>query len=120
MQHTLYRNIVPCNGCTLCCQGDIIRLEHDELKHGYQTDPHPFIIGARMLAHKANGECIYLGEGGCGIHDQAPALCRIADCRNIAIKYDFETARLLHANHLIDIRVWDQGRKLIESELNKV
>jgi Fe-S-cluster containining protein len=119
IQQTMNRNDVPCNGCSLCCQRDTIRLEQDELKQGYQTVPHPFIIGARMLAHKSNGECIYLEGYGCGIHDQAPALCRIADCRSIAAKYDFDAARRLHAIHAIDIRVWDQGRKLIENELNK-
>ena len=67
-----------------------------------------------MLAHKPNGECIYLESDRCGIHDRAPVLCRSADCRSIAIKFDFETARQLHALRLIDIRIWDHGRILIK------
>jgi Fe-S-cluster containining protein len=67
-----------------------------------------------MLAHQSNGDCIYLESGRCSIHDHAPSLCRSADCRSIAVKYDFETARRLHAMHLIDIRVWDHGRMLLE------
>jgi len=105
---------VPCNGCTLCCQGDAIRLEESELQHHYKTEPHPFIPGALMLAHKSNGECIYLNDSGCSIHDQAPSLCRVADCRSVALRYDFETAMQLHKLNRLDFRVWDQGRKLLE------
>ena len=106
---------VPCNGCTLCCQGDAVRLEPEDLAGGYQTEPHPYIPGALMIAHKPNGECVYLKDGGCSIHHRAPSLCRAADCRGIAARFDFETARTLHALGRIDFRVWDQGRKLLET-----
>lgn len=105
---------VPCNGCTLCCQRDLVRLEPSETAEEYLTVSHPFIACALMLAHKLNGECIYLESGGCRIHDHAPSLCRSADCRSMGAKYDFDTARRLHAMHLIDIRVWDHGRLLLE------
>jgi Fe-S-cluster containining protein len=105
---------VPCNGCTLCCQGDLIRLEQNETAEDYRTEPHPFIGDAFMLAHKQNGECVYLESNRCGIHDRAPSLCQLADCRIIAAKYDYETARRLHSLRLIDIRVWDHGRMLLE------
>jgi Fe-S-cluster containining protein len=107
-------NRVPCNGCTLCCQGDAIRLEENELGMDYLTEPHPYIPGAVMLAHKANGECIYLNEQGCSIHGRAPSLCRTADCRGVAARLDFATAQLLHRSGKLDIRVWDQGQKLLE------
>ena len=61
---------VPCNGCTLCCQGDAVRLQPEDSVTEYRTEPHPYIPGARMLAHKPNGECIYLDERGCSIHDR--------------------------------------------------
>ncbi len=111
----LYKE-VPCNGCTLCCQGDLIRLEDEDDPSNYLTEPHPFIHGTLMLAHKSNGDCIYLKENGCSIHNHAPLLCRVADCRSIALKYDYETARKLHAMNKIDIRVWDKGRQLIEQQ----
>lgn len=107
---------VPCNGCTLCCQGDLIRLEPKELARGYRTEPHPVVPAAMMLAHKPNGDCVYLETGRCTIHDLAPMMCRVADCRSLAVRFDFETARRLHAMRLIDIRVWDHGRMLIEKE----
>lgn len=108
------RNVVPCNGCTLCCQGDAVRLEPEDMGKGYATEPHPYIAGAVMLAHKPSGDCVYLGEAGCTIHDRAPSLCRAADCRSVALRYDFMSARRLHAMGRLDIRVWDKGRQLIE------
>lgn len=104
---------VPCNGCTLCCKGDAIRLTEEDNLSNFLTEPHPFIQGALMLAHKPNGDCIYLNESGCGIHDSAPSLCRSADCRSIALKYDFDTAMQLHKMKRIDIRVWDKGNDLL-------
>ena len=106
---------VPCNGCTLCCQGDAVRLEAEDLTMGYQTEAHPYIKGALMLAHKPNGDCIYVNERGCSIHDRAPSLCRTADCRSLALRIDFETARALHRTGRLDLRVWDQGHKLLQA-----
>ena len=105
---------VPCNGCTLCCTGDAVRLETEDLETDYRTEPHPYIPGALMLAHKPNGECIYLSEKGCGIHGRSPLLCRIADCRSLALKLNFERAKALHTLGRLDLRVWDQGHKLLE------
>jgi hypothetical protein len=68
-----------------------------------------------MIAHKPTGECIYLDEQGCSIHDHAPSLCRVADCRSVAIKFDFESAKQLHQMKRLDLRVWLQGRKLLEA-----
>jgi hypothetical protein len=105
---------VPCNGCTLCCQGDAIRLTEADNPDDYITEPHPYIPNALMLAHKPNGDCIYLIDNGCSIHERAPELCRSADCRSIALKYDFDTAMQLHQMKRIDIRVWDKGNDLIK------
>jgi Fe-S-cluster containining protein len=105
---------VPCGGCTLCCQGDAIRLLEEDDPDIYQIEPHPYIPGALMLAHKPNGDCIYLDEDSCSIHDHAPALCRAADCRTLAFKYNFETALKLHEAGRIDLRVWDKGNELLK------
>jgi hypothetical protein len=91
-----------------------VRLEPEDPPGDFLTEPHPYIPGALMIAHKPNGECVYLKDGGCSIHDGAPSLCRVADCRSIAARFDFETAKSLHALGRIDFRVWDQGRKLLE------
>jgi hypothetical protein len=68
-----------------------------------------------MLAHKPNGDCIYLDEHGCSIHGRAPSLCRVADCRSIALKIDFMTARQMHSAGKLDLRVWDRGQELLKS-----
>ncbi len=105
---------VPCNGCTLCCQGDAIRLEEEDRAEEFRTELHPYVPGALMLAHKPNGDCVYLDEHGCSIHGRAPSLCRTADCRAVALKLDFETARHLHALGRLDFRVWNKGREFLE------
>lgn len=83
---------VPCNGCTSCCQGDMIILhpECGDNSAEYQTvecvNP---VAGkaALMLAHKPNGDCIYLERGvGCTIHGKAPTVCREFDCRRMYLK----------------------------------
>jgi Fe-S-cluster containining protein len=105
---------VPCDGCTLCCQGDAIRMLEEDRPEEFITEPHSYIPGALMLAHKPNGDCIYLDEKGCSIHTRAPSLCRSADCRALAFKYNFETALKLHEIGSIDLRVWDKGNELIK------
>jgi hypothetical protein len=111
----LHTTQVPCNGCTLCCTGDAVRLLEEDLEAGYRSEPHSRITGALMIAHKPNGECIYLDEHGCSIHGRAPSLCRSADCRSLALRLDLETARELHLMGSLDIRVWDQGHRLLEA-----
>jgi hypothetical protein len=108
-------NHVPCNGCTLCCESDAVRLQDEDRAEEYLTEPHPYIPGALMIAHKPNGECVYLGEHGCSIHDRAPSLCRSADCHSLAVKLSFEEAKQLHAMGRLDMRVWDQGHRLLEA-----
>jgi len=106
--------LVPCNGCTLCCQGDAVRITEEDNADEYLTESHPYIPNALMIAHKPNGDCIYLNDTGCSIHDRAPSLCRSADCRSLALKYDFDTAMQLHKMKRIDIRVWDKGKDLLK------
>jgi hypothetical protein len=89
-------------------------LEPEDKAEALQTEPHPSIAGARMVAHKPNGECAYLTADGCSIHDHAPSLCQTADCRSVAARLDFDAARRLHLQGRLDLRVWDKGRMLLE------
>ena len=50
----------------------------------------------------------------CDCNENATLLCGSADCRSLALKFDFVTAMKLHNIGRIDIRVWDQGNKLLE------
>lgn len=74
---------VPCNGCTVCCQKDLIflrpQLGDDPNKYDCE-----FVAGRYLLKHKKNGDCIYLDRNkGCTIHGRAPFVCRNLDCRYI-------------------------------------
>lgn len=70
---------VACGSCRLCCKKSIIPLlpEHGDDVSSYETQ---IINGHVALAMKANGDCVYLGEGGCTIHGRHPAVCRTYDC----------------------------------------
>lgn len=98
---------VPCNGCTLCCQGDAIRLLPEDDPSQYQTVPHDWMPGQLMLDHKKNGDCIYLGETGCTIHDRKPLMCREMDCRTLAQRLTFSQARGARIVH-----IWRRGKEL--------
>jgi len=72
-----------CQGCTTCCkwagQKEVqVRLEPEEIGH-FKTDPD----NPDLLRTKKNGDCIYLEEYGCGIHERSPINCRAFDCREL-------------------------------------
>ena len=119
-KQALYIREVPCNGCTICCQGDAIRLQDEDIVADYMTVPHPYLKNIFMLAHKENGDCIYLSDSGCSIHDRAPSLCRTADCRSVAIKLDFAKAKQLHLAGLLDLKVWDKGNDLLKEMKSEI
>lgn len=105
---------VPCNGCTRCCHGDAVRLLANDDPSQYQTEPHPYMPEARMLAHKPNGDCIYLGDDGCTIHATKPQMCREMDCRLIAAQVTWTQARKLDARGRLPIGIWQRGRELLK------
>jgi hypothetical protein len=81
---------VPCNGCTSCCERELLFLhpEMGDKPEEYETqevlfDGEPVLI----LKHKPNGNCWYLGEHGCTIHDRAPAICQEFDCRRLFLAF---------------------------------
>jgi len=99
---------VPCDGCRRCCvNNDLVRLMRGDDVSAYVTESHPLKKGHVMLAHKANGECLYLGPDGCQIHERRPIQCRTMDCRNIARRVTYSQARKLGL-----IRIWRKGREL--------
>lgn len=102
---------VPCNGCTLCCKNfDILRLLPEDNPDDYMTEPHPYRGGELMLAHKENGDCVYLGTDGCTIHNRRPRMCREMDCRLLAHKVGYTKARKLKG---LPLRVFWRGVELL-------
>lgn len=108
---------VPCAGCTRCCQGDAVRLLPHEDISNYFTEMHPYVPGAYMLAHKANGDCWYLDEKGCSIHSRRPQQCREMDCRLIASRITFTEARKLSKNNRLKLPVWQRGKELRKQKI---
>lgn len=76
---------VPCNGCTACCKHDDVYLRPEEDPRDYLVEPGLNAltgeVGWRLQHKPRGGGCIYLGDGGCTIHDRAPAICKRFDCR---------------------------------------
>ena len=68
---------VPCGTCRACCKQDVIHLGDDEAhKFAWHVE-----AGGKVLDRKPDGECVYLTAAGCGVHDDAPDICRRFDCR---------------------------------------
>jgi hypothetical protein len=77
---------VPCNGCTVCCQNELLFLhpEEGDVVADYLTQRawNPLTQQAGFaLQQKPNGDCVYLGPSGCSIWERAPLICRHFDCR---------------------------------------
>lgn len=104
---------VPCNGCTRCCHGDAVRILPDEDPAQWRTEPHDWDKRFRMLAHKPNGDCYYLGDHGCTIHQTKPQQCKQFDCRLIAARMTFTQARRADRDGRVRIEVWRRGRELM-------
>jgi hypothetical protein len=81
----------------------------------FETEPHPWIAGAVMLAHQPDGRCIYLAADHCTIHERRPQLCRALDCRRVAAVMTGATARQLDQTGHLSLRVWKRGRELLRA-----
>lgn len=111
---------VPCNGCTACCQRDLLIL-HPEMGDDpsqYETMEvvNPITNEAALaLQHGDDGSCIYLGENGCTIHSRAPAICREFDCRAFYLTLLRDTTRgerkRLVKSGMIGVGVLDAAKK---------
>ena len=110
---------VPCGKCQLCCKIHFVFLNKDEyaqyqwgwcMRTGQDGKQHP--IG-RVLNRKPNGDCIYLNEYGCSIHDRAPKVCREFDCRTLFLQSDRNGRRLAIKNGEIKRELFDKGREMV-------
>ena len=118
---------VPCGRCQACCKneavvlqpakGDVVEsylhwvmdgpiVEATALSLGIDTKTLP------VLQRKPNGDCIYLGPKGCTIHDRAPVMCRIFDCRKWYIKFMKSGQQTLHKKHQ---PILEAGRKRLDT-----
>jgi hypothetical protein len=113
------RASVPCGKCRHCCRGQLLVLvpeEGDDLtlyEHDYMDVPDVGQIP--VLKHKPNGECVYLGPNGCTIHDHAPVLCQVFDCRRWFQKFDAATRRKMILSDPGHKRVFEAGRQRLHT-----
>jgi lysine-N-methylase len=97
-----------CHGCTACCRETTIQLTAKDLAQlaqqrwdrqpeyqGVRTVRRSFLLGgASVLAHKADGSCVFLTEAGrCRIHelfgaDAKPYMCRLFPLQVVATDRD--------------------------------
>lgn len=105
---------VPCGTCTLCCHGDAIRILPHEDATRWQTQPHDRVPGALMLAHKANGDCVYLGDAGCTRQADKPQVCCEMDCRRVATNISKQEAERLDKKGAMPIAIWKRGKELLK------
>lgn len=102
---------VPCNGCKTCCRGEevMIKPEDGDDPAKYVTvpsiDPVRGVI-VQVLAQKQNGDCHYLGENGCTIYEDRPAVCRFYDCRVAYLTF----TRAMREMHAADLK-FAEGKK---------
>jgi len=79
--------MIECGECRKCCQwgregkriGAIITTKE------VMSNQYEFTKVASVFRLNVNheGDCIYLGEKGCTIHDTKPEWCRTFDCREL-------------------------------------
>lgn len=87
--------ILPCNGCTACCQRDVVLLDpkRDDPKKYELEVVSQFAYPVAALRHKENGDCWYLDrDKGCTIWERRPTHCKTLDCR---VFLDLDTDRLV-------------------------
>ncbi len=79
--------MIKCGTCKKCCQwgdeghkiGAVLRTREALAgKHKFHR-----VGGVCRLDAKRNGDCTYLGEDGCTIHDAKPHSCTLFDCREL-------------------------------------
>jgi Fe-S-cluster containining protein len=75
---------VPCGACTACCWNEVVPLTAADNPRDYDTE---WLNGWRVLRHRPDGACVYLGKRGCRIWTKRPKVCRAFDCRRFALQH---------------------------------
>ena len=112
--------VVPCGKCRLCCQTMIVPLSREEVESGeylwaWITKRDGTRLG-QALQRKPNGDCVYLGESGCTIHDRAPHVCRRFSCMDLILKTDRAGRRKAIKSGELPKSLFDRGRELLKLE----
>lgn len=88
---------LPCGDCRRCCTDwQVVGVTKQELRRfAFDVEPIPAHIDqtfmarfAAILRRRENGDCVYLGDRGCTIHERAPHVCRVFDCRMMFVLWE--------------------------------
>lgn len=115
---TEFRANVPCGSCQLCCHHDVIMLfpEKGDDVSSYEHEYRDLPMGRVPILKKgASGNCVYLGTSGCTIHDRAPAICRVFDCRRWYLSKTRTERRVMVKLGMADQAIFDAGRERLAS-----
>lgn len=105
---------VPCAGCVLCCQKTPVLLIREA---GDVVDSYEHVVdavGNAWLRQRVDGACVYLGEGGCTIHERVPYACRAFDCRKLFSEHTRKERREMMDGGMADRLIMARGRELWE------
>lgn len=108
---------VRCNGCRQCCINfpaiilypeagdDVSAYKTVDVQHPLTGEP------AKMLAHKANGDCEYIGPHGCDIYDNRPIICREFDCRKMYLSFPKPMREYMVKRGMADKETFEAGKQ---------
>ena len=105
---------VPCGDCRLCCRRTTAVLLPERGDDPARFETQPLNDGSLRLKMQPNDDCVYLTEHGCSIHDRAPFMCRVCDCRNQHAMYTRRQRREMLRAGLLDKAVLRRGWQLRE------
>lgn len=75
---------LECRGCTACCEwGEDTAIRPLLTRDEAAKFRHTMVKGQPRLEANKDGNCIYLGEHCCTIHEHRPMQCKAFDCRNL-------------------------------------
>ena len=113
------RQDVPCGDCRLCCKNMLVVVSPsmgDDVTQ-FEAVPMPEMPGFFRIPERDNGDCHYLGEHGCTIHDHAPAMCQFFSCIGAVRRLTPKKAVEGIANNRLDPAVLKRGRELLRAEM---
>lgn len=73
------------------------------------------VFGPVPVLRKVDGHCVYLGEAGCTIHDRAPSLCRVFDCRRFYLAHTRAERRKMVARGATNKAIITAGRARLDT-----
>ena len=103
---------VNCNGCTACCEGDVIYIHPECGDDPDQYITEPVGDGRLTLARRPNGDCVYLDrKHGCTIWERRPIVCRELDCGELYRRLGLRVMRRLVKQKLISRKMFKAAKR---------